>query len=183
MDKERGGRTEAHASPRPSDEIALQRGPGVHVVADADPAVAGRTLADQLGADLAETADTAELALRARLRRPRSLTAAGATEDDSRESVAATRRRSPRHRAGRWPMPTRLGCVCWRAQWNGLSGHASAQNRQPPNTWTRPSAADPPSIATRFGTRRPRLWKRSERSLSSRPRTRPPMSPTRSTHA
>jgi hypothetical protein len=47
--------------------VALERGPGVHVVADAFPARAGRMLAAALGADLAETAASAARALQVRL--------------------------------------------------------------------------------------------------------------------
>ena len=86
---ERGGRTEAHASPRPSDEIALQRGPGVHVVADADPAVAGRTLARPARRRSGRNGGHCRAGTPSTAAQTASLTAAGATEDDSRESVAA----------------------------------------------------------------------------------------------
>lgn len=47
--------------------VALERGPGVHVVADAFPTRAGRTLAAAIGADLAETAASAVRAIHVRL--------------------------------------------------------------------------------------------------------------------
>ncbi|MDQ6696621.1 MAG: hypothetical protein M3Z46_04090, partial [Actinomycetota bacterium] len=67
---------------------ALERGPGVHVVADAQPARAGRALAAALRADLADTAATAEQAINERLGQPRDASAP-AEVIDLREGATA----------------------------------------------------------------------------------------------
>jgi len=85
-----GEESPSGASPRHNErtgEIVLERGAGVQVVADADPARAGRALAAALGADLADTAAAAELAISERLGHPTAAASTPAGVIDLRDAT------------------------------------------------------------------------------------------------
>lgn len=82
MDEDGGSRRDTPSRrAKTQTEVTPERGPGVHVVTAVYPARAARTLAAAIGADLAETAAAAAVAIRARLGGRQDPSGGGAGDD------------------------------------------------------------------------------------------------------